>query len=163
VHKSASHLSNAELTNPENCISVHTACIRGSIHINACMYISHMVKGLPDMQNLGVLSHLPDSREGQPLNIGAQTAYVLCQGLGKHVYAPLHQVTGCGPALKFQLSGTFCLWFVSLSVCAAEGLHHARKDCSSKSFRLQQVHVYNTCYHFLSVLLRVRIALTTTA
>ena len=50
------------------------------------------------MEHLSILSHLPDGREGQPLNIGPQTAYVLCQGLGQHVYTALYQVTRCGPA-----------------------------------------------------------------
>ena len=81
-----------------------------NIHTNISIYISHMEKGQPDVQNLGILSHLPDSREGQPLHIGAQTAYVLCQGLGQHVYAPLHQVTGCCPAAQHStLAVAFCL------------------------------------------------------
>ena len=91
-----------------------------------------MVKGQPDVQNLCILSHLPDCREGQPLNIGAQTAYVLCKGLGKHVYALLHQVTGC---LCHSLS-------VLLRVCIT-----LTKPAQVK-FWLQQVHVPHTFCHF---------------
>ena len=121
------------------------------------MHISHAVKGQPDVQNLAVLSHLPDSREGQPLNIGAQTAYVLCKGLWKHVYAPLHQVTGSGPAFKHAV-------FCHFSVCAAESLHHIHKNCFSITVWLQQVHVYNIfCHSSVRAAESLHITLTKTA
>lgn len=50
------------------------------------------------MQDLSILCHFPDGREGQALHIGPQTADVLSQRFGQHVNSPLHQVTSGGPA-----------------------------------------------------------------